>query len=503
MRLDVLASEIGASGALSPGFPAAIDVTDVTHDSRQVRPGVAFVAISGAQTDGNRFVSQAVDAGAACVISERPAPSELSTAWITVPDARAALAHAAALVHGNPSRRLKLVGITGTNGKTTTTYLVDSIIRQAEGESAMISTIRYRIGARSEESIHTTPEASDIQRMLAEAVDSRCKSAVIEVSSHAIELKRANDLSFAVAIFTNLTRDHLDFHKTMDAYFDAKKKLFDGRLGAAPLVSCTNIDDDFGRKLVGLAAKRVTTYGLSPAADVNTDKFELRAAGLEFTARSPAGPIQIASSLTGRPHVYNILAAISAGLALGFDKDRIAEGIARCDSVPGRFEQVNGAAGLGFRVVVDYAHTDDALRKVLQTAREAAGETGRVIVVFGCGGDRDRTKRPLMGEAASALADVAIATTDNPRNEDPEAIIDDIEPGLKRTGRPYRRITDRRQAIFQAIHEASQGDVVVIAGKGHETYQVIGGVRSHFDDREVAREALTERVHAPGVAQSV
>jgi UDP-N-acetylmuramoyl-L-alanyl-D-glutamate--2,6-diaminopimelate ligase len=491
LKLDELAKQLGVTKLMGPTVG---EVIDVTHDSRQVKPGTAFVAISGAQTDGNRFVSQAIEAGAVCVISEQPTVENSSIPWITISDARAALARASALVHGSPSRRLRLVAVTGTNGKTTTTYLVDSIIREAEGTSAMISTIRYGIGGHKDESHHTTPEASDIQRVLSQAVESGCKSAVVEISSHAIELKRANDLSFAAAVFTNLTRDHLDFHKTMEAYFDAKKKLFDGRLGAAPKVSCINIDDDFGRKLVGSAGGRVITYGLSAGADVKTEGFKLGDRGLEFTAKTPSGDIEISSSLTGRPHVYNILAAVSAGLALEFDKSKIAEGIAECESVPGRFELVASAAaaGMGFKVVVDYAHTDDALKKVLQTAREVIGQQGRVITVFGCGGGRDRTKRPLMGEAAGALSDLAIVTSDNPRTEDPDAIIDDIEPGLRNTGRQYVRIADRRHAIFRAIREAAKGDIVVIAGKGHETYQVIGNTRHHFDDREVAGEALLE-----------
>ena len=493
MRVDELANQLGV---VAFAGASQAEVVDVTHDSRLAGPGIAFVAIRGAQADGNRFVPQAVDAGAVCVVSEAAAPADCSIPWMRVSDARAALARAAAAVHGWPSSRLKLVGITGTNGKTTSTYLVDSIIRRAEGTSAMISTIRYGIDGTSGESQHTTPEASDIQRLLAQAVAAGCRSAVIEVSSHAIELKRANDLSFAVAVFTNLTQDHLDFHRTMEAYFDAKKKLFDGRLGEPPNSSCINIDDDFGRKLTGLAGGKVITYGLSRGADVTTEGFKLGAGRLEFKAKTGAGDIEIASKLTGRPHVYNILGAISAGLALGFEKDQIAEGVADCPNVPGRFEQVAEAEMLGFKVIVDYAHTDDALKKVLATARELAGSEGRVITVFGCGGDRDRAKRPLMGQAAGALSDFAIATSDNPRTEDPGAIIDDIEPGLKKTGRPYHRITDRKEAIFEGINRAEPGDIVVIAGKGHETYQVIGTVRQHFDDREVARQAIAGRAHS-------
>jgi UDP-N-acetylmuramyl-tripeptide synthetase len=475
-----------------PGDPEA---TDVTHDSRQTGPGVVFAAISGDRFDGNDFVAQALEMKAVAVISERGAPPALRAPWIQVPDARRALARAAAAVHDWPSTRLKLVGITGTNGKTTTTHLVDSIIKRAEGPSAMLGTISYRIGDDTTEAHHTTPEASDIQRFLSRAVSSGCRSAAMEISSHAIELMRANDLNLAAAVFTNLTRDHLDYHKSMEAYFDAKSKLFDGRLGAAPLNSIINTDDEYGRKLASTAHGRLITYGLRDA-DVRTARYNTSESGLEISLVTPRGSFQIKSSLVGRPHVYNILAATAAGLALGFDTESIARGVADCRLVAGRFEQVVGEAGVapGFRVVVDYAHTDDALLNVLTTARDIT--SGRVITVFGCGGDRDRTKRAPMGEIAGRLSDLVIVTSDNPRSEDPESILSEIEPGLKRSGLEYLKIQDRRDAIFRAIREARAGDLVLIAGKGHETYQIIGTTRTHFDDREVAREAMAAL--APG-----
>jgi UDP-N-acetylmuramyl-tripeptide synthetase len=431
------------------------------------------------------------------VISEQSfeASNAAAPAWIKVEDARAALAQAAAAVHNHPSRRLKLVGITGTNGKTTTAHLIDSIIRASEGTSAMFGTITHRVGNSAEAARHTTPEAADIQRMLAQAVEAGCRSAVMEVSSHAIELRRAHALSFAAAVFTNLTRDHLDYHKTMESYFAAKRKLFDGSLGSEPAASIINIDDEYGRKLTRAAKGRVITYGFSEHADVSADNFNLNSRGLSFVAHSPAGEIEISSTLAGRPHVYNILASIASGLALGAAPAEIASGVAACRSVAGRFERVaaDGIEEPDFTVIVDYAHTDDALKNVLETAREVAGARGRVIVVFGCGGDRDRTKRAPMGEIAASLSDVAIVTSDNPRSESPEAIIAGIEEGLRKTARPYLKLPDRREAIFRAIEEAREGDIVVLAGKGHETYQILGDRTIHFDDREVAREAIRER----------
>jgi UDP-N-acetylmuramoyl-L-alanyl-D-glutamate--2,6-diaminopimelate ligase len=481
-----LAKEIGARATAGN---VAAEARDVTHDSRSCSEGSVFVAIRGEKFDAHRFIPQVIEKGAVAIISERPSGEFSAPAWIEVEDARRALALAAAAVHDHPSRRLKLVGVTGTNGKTTTAHLIDSIIRAREATSAMMGTISYRIGNEAVTAAHTTPEAADIQRFLARAIEAGCRSAVMEVSSHAIELHRADGLELAAAVFTNLTRDHLDYHKTMDAYFNAKKKLFDGSLGRAPRVSVINIDDEYGRKLASEITGEKITYGLSESADVRTFQFNQTARGLTFTATTPAGRIEIVAQLVGRPHVYNTLAAIATGLALGFGLEAIARGIAECAGVAGRFEQVRVEPDPGFMVVVDYAHTDDALRNVLQTAREVAS-SGRVITVFGCGGDRDKTKRAPMGEIAATLSDVAIVTSDNPRTEDPETIIADIEVGLKKTGKDYIKLVDRREAIFRAIEEARRGDIVVIAGKGHETYQIIGSETIHFDDREVAYEAM-------------
>lgn len=494
MKLADLANEIGAT---ADGDLAA-EARDVTHNSGQVTAGAVFVAIRGEKVDGNQFVRQAIEQGAVAVISELPSERSAADApaWLQVTDARKALALAAAAVHQHPSRQLRLVGITGTNGKTTTAHLIDSIIRAAEGNSAMFGTISYRIGREAATAGHTTPEASEIQRMLRQAVDTGCRSAVMEVSSHAIDLHRADALTFAVAVFTNLTRDHLDFHQSMESYFAAKRKLFDGSLGSDPSVSVINCDDDYGRILARTARGRLITYGLRDDADVRTSGFSVSARGVIFSATTPLGEFEISSRLVGRPHVYNLLAAIATGVALGFDLEAIARGVRNCARVAGRFEQVTveGAEQPPFTVVVDYAHTDDALKNVLQTAREVAGESGRVISVFGCGGDRDRTKRAPMGEIAGVLSDFAIVTSDNPRTENPDSIIAEIEIGLKRAGKPYLKMADRREAIFRAVAEAQDGDLVLIAGKGHETYQILGTRRIDFDDREVAREAIRQRI---------
>ena len=492
MKLTELAKEldsIAATGHLD------LEVRDVTHDSRACAPGSVFVAIRGEKIDGNEFITQAVQRGAVGVISELPPSSENAAAWVQVTDARAALARSAAAVHGHPSERLKLVGVTGTNGKTTTAHLIDSIIRASEGTSAMFGTITHRIGNEAAAALNTTPEASDVQRMLARAVAEGCRSAVMEVSSHAIELRRADALKFAVAVFTNLTRDHLDYHRTMENYFAAKEKLFNGALGSQPGASVINVDDEYGRKLFRTARGDRITYGFGNRTDVGTDDFKLSARGLAFTASTPAGKIDVVSPLAGRFHVYNILAAIAVGLALKATLEDIARGVVDCQTVSGRFEQValNGLQPVPFAVIVDYAHTDDALKNVLQACREVAGDA-RVITVFGCGGDRDKTKRAPMGEIAAGLSDIAIVTSDNPRSEDPEAIIADIEAGLRRIERPYIKLSDRREAIFHAIDEAREGDVVLIAGKGHESYQIIGEQRIHFDDHEVARDAMRKRL---------
>ncbi|HYE65248.1 MAG TPA: UDP-N-acetylmuramoyl-L-alanyl-D-glutamate--2,6-diaminopimelate ligase [Pyrinomonadaceae bacterium] len=469
------------------------EVAGVTHDSRQVGEGSLFVAIRGARVDAHRFVDQVMASGAIGIISERTRPENFASAWLEVRDARRALALAAAEVYGHPSRELQLVGITGTNGKTTTSYLVASIAEAAGEPVAMIGTVEYRIGSERFKAERTTPEATDIQRFLRRAVEAGCRTAVMECSSQAIDFRRCDALHLSVAVFTNLTRDHLDHHGTMEAYFAAKRRLFDGSLAEEPpRASIINIDDAYGLELardLKKGGRRVITYALGAEADVMAREVKYSLEGMRFHLRTPVGRRDLHSPLVGRPHVYNILAAVGSGLETGSDLDRIARAIETCTGAPGRFERVPHDGD--FAVVVDYAHTEDALLNVLRTAREVA--QGRIITVFGCGGDRDRTKRAPMGEAAASLSDIVILTSDNPRTEDPEAILADVEVGLRASSRPYQKIADRREAIQRAITEARAGDLVLIAGKGHEDYQIIGRDVFPFNDREVAREAIASK----------
>ncbi|MDQ3491129.1 MAG: UDP-N-acetylmuramoyl-L-alanyl-D-glutamate--2,6-diaminopimelate ligase [Acidobacteriota bacterium] len=465
-------------------------VTDVTHDSRQAGENTLFVAIRGLTVDGHRFIGDVMRRGSAGIISEYDPPENFQGNWLKVKNARKSLAKAAAVINGNPSHDLDLIGITGTNGKTTTTYLCFALSKTANEKAAMLTTVEYRIGDRSEPAVRTTPEASDTNRFLREAVNEGCKTAVMETSSQAIDLNRCDWLKFKVAIFTNLTRDHLDYHLTMENYFDAKKTLFDGRLGEKPASSVINIDDDWGQKLANElkeSGQKIITFSLNKKADVTAANIEVSLArGTSFLLSTPAGERQIISPLVGKPHVYNMLAATSAALELGYGLDAIRNGLEICAGAPGRFERVPHDGN--FAVVVDYAHTDDALLNVLKTARDLTD--GRIITVFGCGGDRDKTKRRPMGEAAGRNSDYVIITSDNPRTENPLKIIEEIETGVKETGCEYKIVSDRRDAILAAVAKARANDVVIIAGKGHETYQIIGKDKFHFDDREIALEAL-------------
>jgi UDP-N-acetylmuramoyl-L-alanyl-D-glutamate--2,6-diaminopimelate ligase len=465
-------------------------VTDVTHDSRQAGTGALFVAVRGLTMDGHRFVEDVMRRGAVGVISELDAPENFQGAWLKVADARGALAQAAAVINGNPSRNLKLVGITGTNGKTTTTYLVFALAEANGEKGAMLTTVEYRIGERSEPAVRTTPEASDTNRFLRRAIEDDCEMAVMETSSQAIDLNRCDDLQFKVAVFTNLTRDHLDYHLTMENYYAAKKKLFDGHLGEKPASSVINIDDEYGARLANelkLNNQKIVTFAQNNSADLTAENVEVSLIkGTSFDLKTPNGERKIRSPLVGKPHVYNMLAATAVALELGYDLDKICDGLKRCVGAPGRFERVQHDGD--FAVVVDYAHSDDALLNTLKTARELT--SGKIITVFGCGGNRDKTKRAPMGEIAGNHSDLVIVTSDNPRTENPLQIISEIEVGLQKTNGQYLVVSDRREAIHQAIAKAKSNDVVLIAGKGHETYQIVGNDKFHFDDREIAREAL-------------
>ena len=474
------------------------DVTGIAYDSRQVKPGSVFVALRGVNADGARFVPQAIANGAMALVAETAAPSGVSVPWIQVANARAALAELSAVFYKHPSEELILVGITGTNGKTTTAYVLSSIFEAAGMKCGRIGTIGYRIGGREMDAPRTTPEAPELQQMLRAMLAEGCGACVMEVSSHALALRRADSLRFAAGIFTNLTRDHLDFHGDMEAYFNAKRRLFE--LLPEGAVGVINVDDRRGPDCVA-AAKRPVTYAIDAAADVRSGPLTFTLEGLAFEIRTPRGTLHVRSPLVGRPNAYNILAAAAAAMALDLPFSAIETGISRLENVPGRFQVVSDAAD-DVRVIVDYAHTDDALKNLLETARPLAG--GRVVTLFGCGGDRDRTKRPLMGAVAARLSDLVIVTSDNPRSEDPERIIDEIRRGIvmpadriapkgQQRGTPSLAIVDRREAIEKAIKDARRGDLILIAGKGHEKYQVIGDKTLPFDDVEVAKGALARR----------
>jgi len=467
-------------------------VTDVTHNSRQAGPGSLFAAVRGALQDAHKFVPQVLDQGATGVISELDPPPEFRHVWLKVANIRRAMALAAAEVHHHPSRELQLVGITGTNGKTTTAYLVASIPEEAGQPVAMTGTVEYRIGKERFKADRTTPEAPDMQRLLRRAIEVGCKTAVMECSSQAMDFHRCDGLQYAVAVFTNLTRDHLDYHKTMENYWRAKLRLFDGRLGSRPRTSVVNVDDPRGVELAQSLENdglKVIRYAVNAEADVTARNAEFSLAGMRFLLSTPAGDLDFHSPLVGPPHIYNTLAAVGSGLALGYELPIVKRALEKCTGAPGRFERVVHDGD--FSVVVDYAHSDDALLNVLRTARGVT--KGKIITVFGCGGDRDRSKRAPMGEAAGSLSDVVILTSDNPRTEDPDQILSDAQVGIEKSGKPYKKIVDRREAIHQAIGAAGSNDLVLIAGKGHEDHQIIGRETFHFDDREVAREALLQR----------
>ena len=468
-----------------------LEIQEVAYDSRKARQGTLFVAIHGEKTDGNNFVSDAIANGAVAIASEQALPAALPAEfpWIQIPDARKALAIVAANYFGRPAEVLKLIGVTGTNGKTTTAYLVDSILRAAGCEVGLLGTIGHRMVRETRAAANTTPESLDLQNFLADVVHAGGTHAVLEASSHALAMDRLWGCHFAIAIFTNLTRDHLDYHKTFEEYFAAKRRLFEGTGAAAPAVGVINLDDAYGKRLAGLA-KRTLTYGLGPGADITARKPAISVSGIEFVAETPAGKIEIRSRLVGRTNVYNILAAVGAGVALDLPREVIATGVAQLSSIPGRFERID--AGQPFLVVVDYAHTDDALRNLLTAAREL-NPAGRIITLFGCGGDRDRTKRPLMGEAAGRLSNVVVLTSDNPRSEDPLLIINDAIVGVQRANAKCLVEPDRERAIEMALDQARPGDIVLLAGKGHETSQILRDRTVDFDDREVARRLLSRR----------
>ena len=471
---------------LRVGVSPTVEVTSLAYDSRRATSGTLFFAIAGEKADGYEFIPSALKSGAVAIVSERRAPGELAARWVQVPRIRRALATASRNFYRHPDARLRLVGVTGTNGKTTTCYLLESIFRAAGILAGLFGTIEYRLGDRTVPAANTTPESLDLLSYLTELLQAGGEAAVMEVSSHALAQERVWGTHFAAAAFTNLTRDHLDYHKDFESYFQAKRRLFEGLGAPPPDLAVINVDDPWSVRLLDLPYPRRITYGLNNDAEVKAKNFTQSSKGLEATLATPEGKLRIKSALLGRANLYNIMAAAATALGLGVPAGKIQEGVRALGCVPGRFERVD--RGQPFLVVVDYAHTDDALRNVLRSARELT--RGRVIVVFGCGGDRDRVKRPLMGEAAGSLSDLAVLTSDNPRSEDPVMIMNDALVGLQKAGKPYLVEVDREAAIRKALENAREGDVVVLAGKGHETYQILKDRTVPFDDREAARRLL-------------
>ena len=474
-------------------------VTGVAYDSRKVAAGALFVAIPGFKQDGRKFAADALGRGAAVVVAEGADPLPGSAAArVLVPSSREALARLADAYHGHPSRRLSVIGITGTNGKTTTSLLVEALLGAGGRPTGVIGTIQYRVGDQAEAASQTTPEALELQALLARMVEARVGGAAMEVSSHALSLSRVDGIEFDVAVFTNLTQDHLDFHKTLEAYRDAKARLFGllARSRKPRRAAVVNVDDPAGATMICAAEAdprvRILTFGFRAPALLRPRRWESGMAGITLEVVTPGGEVAITSALVGEHNVMNLLGAVGVGLALEMEPAQIGRILSGVATVPGRFERVE--AGQPFLVVVDYAHTPDALENVLATARKLLKPGARLGVVFGCGGDRDRGKRPIMGGIAARLADRAWVTSDNPRSERPEAILAEIETGIPATaaGR-HESVADRRRAIQGAVGWAREGDVVVIAGKGHETYQIVGSEVLPFDDREVARSALVER----------
>ena len=470
-----------------PAAVASAEVESIAYDSRQVEKGSLFFAFVGARFDGRLFAPQALKKGAVAIVSELPAPADLDGPWIQVRHGREALALAAGKLLGHPDRRLHVVGITGTNGKTTTSHIIDSIFRRAGFITALIGTIEYRLAGRPLPAVNTTPESLDLLRIFLELERAGGTHVTMEASSHALALGRVHGIRFETAVFTNLTRDHLDFHSSMDEYFAAKQKLLLPETTEAPRWAVLNYDDSYGRSLKSKPETEVLWYGLEEGATARAQRIASSFEGLRFEIQFGGRAYLVESPLVGQINVYNILAAWCTAISNGIGPDVIAQGIRECRAVPGRFERVQ--AGQPFLVVVDYAHTDDALRNTLAIARTLTDK--RVITLFGCGGDRDRAKRPLMAMAAAEGSDLVVLTSDNPRSEDPVAIMNDALVGLRRFDTPHLVEPDREKAIRRAIEAAGPGDVVILAGKGHETYQVLKDKTIPFDDREVARRVLS------------
>ena len=496
MTLDELIAPLEKQGEVTHRHgDVQVSIAALTDDSRQITPGTLFVAVKGERVDGHAYVRQAVEAGAAAlIVQDASSVSDHTVPTIELRDSRRALGLLAARLHNDPSKYLRMTGVTGTNGKTTTTYLIKAMLESAKRKVGLIGTVSYEIGSEQIDASHTTPGAVELQQLLARMVQAGMDTVAMEVSSHALAMDRTSGCEYDTAVFTNLTQDHLDYHHTMDEYFQAKARLFAGLTTSGSKSghkrAIVNADDPWASRIKEVCPLPVWTYSIRDPSDIRAHDVRLSIHGTTFRVVTPSGDSRIDSLLVGEHNIYNVLAAIGVGLNEGLSLDVIREGIRTVRNVPGRFERVE--AGQDFTIVVDYAHTEDALVRLLTAAH--ALKTGRLITVFGCGGDRDRGKRPKMGRAATERSDVVILTSDNPRTEDPMTILKEVEAGvrdvLKVDRVRYEMIPDRRTAIETAIREAKSGDMVLIAGKGHEDYQIVGKQKFLFDDREVAREAV-------------
>lgn len=465
--------------------PEEVEVTGLSSFSGEVKPGFLFAALKGQKHDGVKFVPEAVDRGALAILSEAKPPDNWPLTWIRVADARESLALMAAEFYGHPSTFMKVIGITGTKGKTTISYLLEAIIARAGGKPGIIGTISYRGPGIYQEALRTTPEAPELQKIMRTFLDNGATHVVLEVSSHSLILKRVMGVHFDIALFTNLSPEHLDFHQTMEDYFEAKKKLF--FLNTKKRTAVVNQDDTYGKRLITELPMTTVTFGFEPQALIRAAETRFTEKGTTILIDYPGGEIELVTPLLGRHNVYNILAAFATGLVLNLDVAAIAAGISSLQNVPGRLERIENKLGLS--IFVDYAHTEAALKSVLEALHSLNPK--RIILVFGCGGDRDRGKRKRMGQVAGELADIVIVTSDNPRSEDPLAIMAEIESGLRLTGNNrYFLEPDRRQAIWQALNLARKGDILLVAGKGHEEYQEIKGKKIPFKDSDVIQDLL-------------
>ena len=486
LKLHTLLSQLSPLLSLELDNP---EITSIENDNRKVNPGSLFICIKGYTVDGHDFAQSAEKNGAAAVLAERELPVNIPV--IIVKDTKRAMAVLADYFYGHPTQKLHLIGITGTNGKTTTSHLIEKILEDHGKQTGLIGTMYTKIAGRVDESKNTTPESLTLQKIFKKMVDSHVQSAVMEVSSHALVEGRVHGCEYDVAVFTNLTQDHLDFHKTMEAYKRAKGLLF-AQLGNAfydhkPKYAVLNSDDPVSREYSQSTAAKIITYGIDQEADFRAEHIEMSSNGTTFDLHSPFGIKKVSMQLIGKFSVYNVLASMAAGVVSGVDIDSIISSIVNVKGVSGRFEPVD--AGQDFTVIVDYSHTPDSLENALNTVRQFAKK--RIFVVVGCGGDRDRTKRPIMAEIACRLASDPVFTSDNPRTEEPEAILREMETGV--IGKSYKSIIDRKEAIKYAVNGANAGDVILIAGKGHETYQQIGHEFLEFDDRLVAKKAIEGR----------